>query len=356
MSSILDSIKDNISQLEESFSQEMAKAKELRQSPMVEALRVKYLGKKSLLMDLLASLGKLDKADKPLAGQMINKLKSRIESEIQQLLIESDAWTMEALLAGEAVDPSLPTNSLQLKGALHPVTLMYERLVEAFHRMGFAVHDGPEIELDYYNFAALNFPSHHPARDMQDTFHLTGKIPLLLRTHTSAVQVHAMLAEKPPLKIIAPGRVFRCDSDLTHTPMFHQLEGFVVDEKIRMSDLKGSIEVLLQAIFGEQTRTRLRPSFFPFVEPGAELDMQCQECQGSGCRVCKQTGWLEIGGCGMIHPNVFESVGIDSDRYTGFAFGFGIDRLALLKFRLQDLRQLFESEYDFLQQFPVTQF
>ncbi len=337
----------------ERFTSDADAVEQDRNEQKVEDLRVRFLGRKSETTELLAIIGQLSKEDKPKAGQIINQLKGKIEGRVQALTEQSQNWLLEALLSQAAIDPSLPTKALRHSGSLHPVTLMQNILVRAFNRMGFSVYDGPEIELDFYNFAALNFPDHHPARDMQDTFHVESSTSMVLRTHTSGVQIHAMLKESPPLKIIVPGRVFRCDSDLTHTPMFHQLEALVVDERIRMSDMKGSIDVLLKSIFGENLKTRLRPSFFPFVEPGAEVDLQCHICAGSGCRVCKQSGWIEVGGCGMVHPNVFEMAGIDSEQYTGFAFGFGIDRLAMLKFGLQDLRQLFESEYDFLQQFPT---
>jgi phenylalanyl-tRNA synthetase alpha chain len=238
------------------------------------------------------------------------------------------------------------------EGALHPVTLVRRELLREFRRMGFTVYDGPEVDYDFYNFSALNMPADHPARDMQDTFYVQGEGNVLLRTHTSNIQIHCMLNEKPPLRIVAPGRVFRVDSDPTHTPMFHQIEAFVVDRGISFAHMKGVIDAFMKAVFGSNMRTRLRPSFFPFVEPGAELDLQCTQCGGKGCRLCKQTGWLEIGGCGMIHPNVFEAVEYDSELYSGFAFGFGIDRMAMLKYRLTDLRQLFEGSYQFLGGFP----
>jgi phenylalanyl-tRNA synthetase alpha chain len=213
------------------------------------------------------------------------------------------------------------------------------------------VADGPEIDLDFYNFGALNFQDDHPARDMQDTFFVQSDEKLVLRTHTSNIQIHTMLKNQPPMRVVAPGRVYRCDSDLTHTPMFHQIEGLVVDLNISMADMKGVVDRFLKATFGHDLETRLRPSFFPFVEPGAEIDLACVACKGSGCRICSMTGWLEIGGLGMVHPNVFEAVGIDSERYTGFAFGFGIDRIAMLKYGLGDLRQLFEGNKPFLGQF-----
>jgi phenylalanyl-tRNA synthetase alpha chain len=230
---------------------------------------------------------------------------------------------------------------------------MRKRLLKIFRHHGFTVYDGPEVDYDLYNYELLNFPDDHPAREMQDTFFVDGQEKLLLRSHTSNIQIHTMLNAKPPLRIIAPGRVFRCDNDPTHTPMFHQIEAFVVDKGINFAHLKGMIDVFLKEIFGQEMKTRFRPSFFPFVEPGAEIDMQCTMCHGKGCRVCSDTGWLEIGGCGLIHPNIFEAVEYDSEQISGFAFGFGIDRMAMLADALPDLRQLFEGNKDFQSQFPI---
>jgi phenylalanyl-tRNA synthetase alpha chain len=331
-------------------------AGDVRKTPTVaalEALRIAYLGRRGKVNTLMEELRACSKEEKPLAGKAINSLKNSIESTVNELKGSVAAWTIEKSLSAPPLDISLPVGGKHPGGSLHPVSLMRRIMLREFHRLGFTVYDGPDVDYDFFNFSALNFPDDHPARDMQDTFFIKGQDDLLLRTHTSNVQIHAMLNEKPPLRIVAPGRTFRCDSDPTHTPMFHQIEAFMVDRDISVAHMKAVIDTFLNAIFGTNMKTRFRPSFFPFVEPGAEVDMQCVLCLGKGCRVCKQTGWLELGGCGMIHPNVFEAVGYDSEAYTGFAFGFGIDRIAMLKYRLSDLRQLFEGDHAFLGQFPV---
>lgn len=317
----------------------------------VEAFRVEYLGRKGKITGLMSLLKTASDKEKPLVGKMVNDLRAMAEREFSRLKIYAADQLIHEQVTGRKLDVSLPTPPDS--GALHPVSLMRKELTEIFHRMGFSVYEGPEIDLDFYNFSALNFPSHHPARDMQDTFFIDDTEPMVLRTHTSNIQIHAMLNEKPPLRVVAMGRTFRCDSDLTHTPMFHQIEGFVVDKNITIAHLAGVIDAFVKDIFGSEIRTRLRPSYFPFVEPGAEMDMQCVACSAKGCRICSQTGWLEIGGCGMIHPNVFEAVNYDSEEYTGFAFGFGIDRMAMLKYRLPDLRQLFDGSKRFLNQFSI---
>jgi phenylalanyl-tRNA synthetase alpha chain len=320
---------------------------------VVEDLKVKYLGRKSLVTALMETLKELSKEEKPAAGKIINELRKSIEDRLETLRSEAEEGALDSSLSGQKLDISLPVQATQTKGSLHPVTLMRRVILRAFRNLGFTVYDGPEIDLDFYNFGALNFKDDHPARDMQDTFFIGDRAKTILRTHTSNIQVHAMMHEKPPLRIVAPGRTYRCDSDITHTPMFHQIEGFVVDQNIDMGDMIGVIDQLLKAVFGQDLETRLRPSFFPFVEPGAEFDLQCVGCRGKGCRICKNTGWLEIGGLGMIHPNVFEAVGYDSEIFTGFAFGFGIDRIAMLRYGLTDLRQLFEGNQQFLGQFPT---
>jgi len=297
-------------------------------------------------------LRNVSKEERPVAGKAANTLRQQIESSITGLQSAATDWLLHQKLSQPPLDVSLPV--AQNVGALHPVSLMRQELFNIFRRLGFTVYDGPEIDFDFYNFTALNIPEHHPARDMQDTFYIKGEERMLLRTQTSNIQIHAMLNEKPPLRIIAPGRVFRCDSDPTHTPMFHQIEGFVVDTNISMAHLKGTLDVLFKSLFGQDLKMRFRPSFFPFVEPGAEMDLQCVACRGAGCRLCKNTGWLEVGGCGMIHPSVFEQVGYDSETWTGFAFGFGIDRMAMLKHNLPDLRMLFEGNAAFLDQFPIS--
>jgi phenylalanyl-tRNA synthetase alpha chain len=320
---------------------------------VVESLRLAYLGRKGKITALMEDLRNVSKEDRPAAGKAVNVVRQFIDSAIEELKEKAKAWELAAILKRAPVDISLPVDDHKFSGSLHPVSIVRHHLIKVFKSLGFTVADGPEIDLDFFNFSALNIPDHHPARDMQDTFYIDGPEKLLLRTHTSNIQIHAMLNERPPLRVIAPGRVFRCDSDLTHTPMFHQIEGFVVDEGITFAHLKGTIDTFLKALFGTTLKTRFRPSFFPFVEPGAEFDIECGVCKGKGCRTCKDTGWIEIGGCGMIHPNVFEAVGYDSSRYSGFAFGFGMDRIAMNRFALPDLRQLFEGDYEFLGNFPV---
>lgn len=331
-----------------------AMARELGNTPeakAVEELRISFLGRKGYVTALFEQLKSVDKDDRPAAGKALNLLRQDIEARLTSLKDAAAKAELTKFINKNSIDVSLPSNSC--KGSLHPVSLMRAELLREFRRMGFTVYDGPEVDGDFYNFGALNFPDDHPARDMQDTFFVEGIERTVMRTHTSNIQIHAMLNERPPMRIVAPGRTFRCDSDLTHTPMFHQLEAFVVDRNISFADMKGVIDRFLKAVLGQDLSTRLRPSFFPFVEPGAEVDVQCVACRGKGCRICKSTGWLEIGGCGMIHPNVFESVGCDSEEFTGFAFGFGIDRMAMLKYDLPDLRQLFEGDQKFLAQFPI---
>lgn len=328
----------------------------VRQAPTpdtVEALRLAYLGRKGKVTALLEGLRTCAKEERPTAGKAINALKQAVEAAVEDLRASSAEHAINVALAAPPLDISLPVDALTPKAALHPVTLMRQDLLREFRRLGFTVYDGPEIDYDLYNFKALNFPDDHPARDMQDTFYIKEQAQLLLRTHTSNIQIHCLANERPPLRIVAPGRVFRCDSDPTHTPMFHQIEAFVIDRNISFAHMKGVIDAFMKAIFGPKMKTRLRPSFFPFVEPGAEMDLQCAACSGAGCRLCKMTGWLEVGGCGMIHPNVFEAVEYDSEAYTGFAFGFGIDRMAMLRYNLPDLRQLFEGHDSFLAQFPA---
>ncbi len=326
----------------------------INDSQSVENLRVHFLGKKGEISSLYEKLRELSPEMKKDAGKLINDIKVWAESEITNLKTKVEADALSKTMSQEKIDITLPTQALSPEGSCHPVTLMRMELLNVFRSMGFSVFDGPEIDYDFYNFTALNIGDHHPARDMQDTFYIDdAKEKFLLRTHTSNVQIHTMLQEKPPMRIVAPGRVYRCDSDMTHTPMFHQIEGFVVDVNISMAHLKGVMEYFLKKVFGPQVKIRLRPSYFPFVEPGGEVDMLCVCCNGQGCRTCKSTGWLEVGGCGMIHPNVFEAVNIDYETYSGFAFGFGIDRLAMLKYSLPDLRQLFEGDITFLKQFSI---
>lgn len=349
-------LEKNISTVLEEFHQEVDTTIKQESPELCERLRVNFLGKKSPISSLMTELKDLSKEEKPRAGKMINDARQIVEAKINELKTLAINWEIKAKLTGAPIDISLPHESSTMIGSAHPVTLMRQTLVNSFRHLGFTVYDGPELDFEFFNFTALNLPAHHPARDMQDTFHIANHKDLMLRSQTSTVQIHAMLREKPPLRIIAPGRVFRCDSDPTHTPMFHQIEALVVDENISFADLKGTIDVLLKSIFHKDLRTRFRPSFFPFTEPSAEVDLMCTICMGKGieCRICKNTGWLEVGGCGMVHPNVFDAVNYDSEKYTGFAFGFGIDRLAMLKYKLSDLRTLFEGNHRFLSQFPIS--
>ena len=315
---------------------------------MLETLRVDFLGKKGRLTALLKGLGALSAEERPAAGARINVVKEELQALITERKAALDAQAVTARLAAEAIDVSLPGRNVG-HGRIHPITRTIERIEDFFGSVGFSVEDGPEIEDDYYNFEALNFPPHHPARAEHDTFFVDERT--VLRTHTSPVQVRVMENSEPPLRIICPGRVYRCDSDLTHTPMFHQVEGLLVDEHSSLADLKGLIEQFLQVFFEQSLAVRFRPSYFPFVEPGAEVDMQCVHCAGKGCRVCSHTGWLEVMGCGMVHPRVFEMSGIDPERYSGFAFGMGVERLAMLRYGVDDLRLFFENDLRFLAQF-----
>ena len=315
----------------------------------LEQAKAKWLGKTGALTELLKSLGKLSNEERPAAGARINAAKQQIETALNARRDAIKARALEQQLAQEALDVSLPGRGLGA-GGLHPVTRTLSRIEALFRSIGFEVADGPEIETDFYNFTALNIPENHPARAMHDTFYVDDKH--VLRTHTSPVQIHYMQNHRPPLRIIAPGRVYRCDSDVTHTPMFHQVEGLWVDEHVSFAELKGVLTDLMQRFFErEQLVTRFRPSFFPFTEPSAEMDIGCVMCEGKGCRVCSHTGWLEVLGCGMVHPNVLEQVNIDSEKYTGFAFGLGAERLAMLRYGVNDLRLFFENDLRFLKQF-----
>ncbi len=314
----------------------------------LDQLRVQYLGKKGELTDVLKQLKNLSAEERPKAGQAVNQAKQQVNQAIEAKRQALDAAALEARLSAEQIDISLPGRG-QASGGFHPVTLTLNRIETLFARIGYEIAEGPEIEDDYHNFAALNIPENHPARAMHDTFYIDART--LLRTHTSPVQVRVMQERQPPLRIIAPGRVYRCDSDVTHTPMFHQVEGFMVDENVSFSDLKGMLSDFIRAFFDKELSVRFRPSYFPFTEPSAEVDIECVICSGQGCRVCSQTGWLEIMGCGMIHPQVFHHVGIDSEQFTGFAFGMGVERLAMLRYGVNDLRLFFENDLRFLQQF-----
>ncbi|HJE29103.1 MAG TPA: phenylalanine--tRNA ligase subunit alpha [Pseudomonas nitrititolerans] len=314
----------------------------------LEQLRVQYLGKKGELTQVMKTLGNIPAEERPKVGAMVNEAKEQVQTALNARKADMEALALNARLAAERVDVTLPGRG-QVSGGLHPVTRTMERIEEFFSRIGYAVAEGPEVEDDYHNFEALNIPGHHPARAMHDTFYFNANT--LLRTHTSPVQVRTMESQEPPIRIVCPGRVYRCDSDLTHSPMFHQVEGLLVDRKVSFADLKGTIAEFLQVFFEKDLKVRFRPSFFPFTEPSAEVDIQCVMCSGCGCRVCKQTGWLEVMGCGMVHPNVFRSSGIDPEQFQGFAFGMGVERLAMLRYGVNDLRLFFDNDLRFLAQF-----
>ncbi len=314
----------------------------------LDEARVRWLGKKGVLTEQLQSLGALPKAERPAAGQRINEAKERVSATIDARRAELERADVERKLAAGRIDVTLPGRGEE-RGGLHPVTKARLRIETLFRHAGFEVASGPEIEDDFHNFEALNIPPNHPARAMHDTFYMPdGR---LLRTHTSPVQVRALLAHGAPLAVIAPGRVYRNDHDMTHSPMFHQLEGLVVGENVSFANMKATLHGFLQAFFERDLAMRLRPSYFPFTEPSAEVDMSCVFCEGKGCRTCKHTGWLEISGCGMVHPNVLKASGVDPERYTGYAFGAGIDRLAMLRYGVNDLRLFFENDLRFLRQF-----
>lgn len=325
--------------------QALAHAKDLAELDLV---RVNYLGKKGLFTQHMKQLGNLDPEQRKSVGQVINTAKNSFQDALDSRKLTLESEQLQARLASECVDVTLPGRGQAIAG-LHPVTITMRRIAKIFADAGFNIAEGPEIEDDYHNFGALNIPEHHPARAMHDTFYFDAHT--VLRTHTSPVQIRVMESGQPPLKVIAPGRVYRCDSDMTHSPMFHQVEGFLVDTDVSFGDLKGVIFEFLRAFFEKDVQVRFRPSYFPFTEPSAEFDVSCVMCDGQGCRVCKQTGWLEVGGCGMIHPEVFNSVGIDPERYSGFAFGTGVERLAMMKYGINDLRMFFENDLKFLQQF-----
>ncbi len=314
----------------------------------LDEVRVRWLGRKGTLTEQLKSLGSLPAAERPAAGALINHAKQQLSAAIEARAQELERARVERELAQGKIDVSLPGRGEATAG-LHPITRTRLRIEEIFRRAGFSVAEGPEIEDDFHNFEALNIPADHPARAMHDTFYL--KDGRLLRTHTSPVQIRAMLRAKPPLALIAPGRVYRCDSDVSHSPMFHQVEGLFVDEQVSFANLKAVLHRFMEAFFERDLAMRLRPSYFPFTEPSAEVDISCVLCQGQGCRVCKHTGWLEVAGCGMVHPRVLQHGGIDPERYSGYAFGAGIERLAMLRYGVNDLRLFFENDLRFLHQF-----
>ncbi|MDH5517275.1 MAG: phenylalanine--tRNA ligase subunit alpha [Gammaproteobacteria bacterium] len=315
----------------------------------LDQVRVDYLGKKGVITAQLKTLGKLPAEQRKQAGQDINEAKRSVQTALEVRHATLEEARLKSILESETVDVSLPGRGQDV-GALHPVTRTRERIEEIFSQMGFETAEGPEIEDDYHNFEALNIPEQHPARAMQDTFYFEDK--RVLRTHTSPVQIRTMENKQPPYRIIAPGRVYRCDSDVTHTPMFHQVEGLLIDENISFADLMGTLDRFLKLFFeNEDLKTRFRPSYFPFTEPSSEVDIQCVMCHGEGCRICGHTGWIEILGCGMVHPNVLAHVKVDNEKFVGFAFGIGIERMAMLRYGVNDLRLFFENDLRFLKQF-----
>jgi phenylalanyl-tRNA synthetase alpha chain len=333
----------NIDQIKEEALAEIQNADTEEQ---IKSLSVKYLGRKGLVTLFLRNISALPEVERPEAGKKANQVKLTLEQACQSAIerIESAEKDKKNI----SIDVTLPGRPAP-RGSLHPITRITRRICEVFSRMGFNVAEGPEVETDYYNFEALNIPKNHPARDMQDTFYVSENI--VLRTHTSPMQVRFMEKHTPPVRIVAPGKVYRCDSDLTHTPMFHQVEGLLVDEHVSFGDLKGILTAFVHDVFDEQTSLRFRPSFFPFTEPSAEVDILCVMCRGKGCKVCSNTGWLEVLGCGMVHPAVFENVGYDTSRYSGFAFGMGVERIAMLKYGINDIRLYYEGDLRFLRQF-----
>jgi len=314
----------------------------------LDEVRVKYLGKRGALTQLLRALPGLPPAERPVVGREANEAKAGIESELEARQTVLEGLERRARLAADRPDLTLPGRRV-VPGGLHPLTQVHDEIVDVFTGMGFAVAEGPEVELDYYNFEALNIPKDHPARDMQDTFYVGGEI--LLRTHTSPVQIRTMERRKPPVRIICPGRVYRRDADITHSPVFHQVEGLAVDRGITMGDLKGTLELFARELFGPDSRIRFRPSFFPFTEPSAEVDVLCFLCKGGGCRVCKASGWLEILGSGMVHPRILQAMGYDTEEVTGWAFGMGVERVAMLRYGIDDIRLFYENDLRFLSQF-----
>ena len=325
--------------------QALESIEEATDSEQLEQVSIDYLGRKGVLTKFLRNISSLPEDDRPNAGKNANVLKTKLEKAVKEALSKIEAYNDKAFTG---IDVTLPGRLAQ-RGCLHPITQVATEISDIFLRLGFDIAEGPEVETDYYNFEALNIPKYHPARDMQDTFYVSENI--VLRTHTSPSQPRTMEKTQPPLRIIAPGKVFRCDSDITHTPMFYQIEGLMVDTNVSFGDLKGILTTFVHQFFDTQTALRFRPSFFPFTEPSAEVDICCVMCRGKGCRICSKTGWLEVLGSGMVHPAVFENVGYDTQKYTGFAFGIGIERMAMLKYGIDDIRKFYENDVRFLGQF-----
>lgn len=342
-------MKERIEQLRQEFFEEVKNCLSLDE---LNNVKVKYLGKSGQFTALLKGLKDLSPEDKPVFGALLNKAKGEMETVLENAKAELQSKSISDKLAKESVDITISKNE-QRVGTMHPIQLMQNQIIEIFEGLGFSVKEGPEAETDYFNFQALNIPSDHPARDMQDTFFLGKEI--LLRTHTSPNQARVMSEEKPPLKIVCPGKVYRPDSDASHSPMFHQIEGLVVDKHLTLCDLKGTLETVAKKLFGGETKVRFRPSYFPFTEPSVEVDLTCSACGGKGCSLCKGTGWIEVLGAGMVHPFVLENCGIDSKEYNGYAFGFGLERFAMIKYGIPDIRLFFENDVNFLKQFDKTE-
>ena len=336
-------------ELEAIAKQALEELKGAQDLKVLDAVRVKYLGKKGELTAILKQMGKLSAEERPVIGQLANQVRADIEQMLEQTKTDLEAKALDIRLAGETLDVTLPGQKKPL-GKKHPLTIVLDELKEIVVGIGFEIATGPEVELDYYNFEALNIPKDHPSRDTQDTFYISDNV--LLRTQTSPMQIRTMEKKKPPIRIIAPGRVYRSDAvDATHSPLFHQVEGLVVDKGITMADLKGTLEVFVKRLYGDSTVVRFRPHHFPFTEPSAELDVQCFHCHGEGCSLCKGEGWIEILGCGMVHPQVLLNCGIDPEEYSGFAFGLGLERMVMMRYGIDDLRLFYDNDVRFLKQF-----
>ena len=341
-------MKEKLNQIREKA---LKRLEETKNMDNLEALRVELLGKKGELTQILKAMGSLSKEERPIIGQYANEVRGQIEAKLEAVKADFAKKLKQEKLNAEKIDVTMPGKKKSI-GHLHPMTKVIEDIKQIFIGMGYEIVEGPEVETAYYNFEALNIPKDHPARDEQDTFYVNGEGDFLLRTQTSPMQIRTMETHELPIKIIAPGRVYRSDEvDATHSPIFHQLEGMVIDKNITMGDLKGALAVFAKQLFGKDAKVRFRPHHFPFTEPSAEMDVSCFACGGKGCRVCKDSGWIEVLGCGMVHPHVFEMCGIDPDKYTGFAFGVGLERIALLKYEIDDMRLLYENDIRFLTQF-----
>ena len=339
-------MKEQLNAIRTSAMSALGSAKTLAQ---LEELRIQYLGKKGELTAVMKGMGQLSAEERPVIGQLANEVRGEIETALEEKKTALESAAANAKILSETIDVTMPGNRTR-KGKKHPLITVLDDLKDIFIGMGFSIAEGPEVELDYYNFEALNIPKDHPARDTQDSFYIDETV--VLRSQTSPVQVRTMEQQKPPIRIISPGRVYRSDAvDATHSPVFHQVEGLVIDKGITMADLKGTLEVFVKKLYGEETRLRFRPHHFPFTEPSAEVDISCFNCGGEGCRVCKGEGWIEILGCGMVHPRVLKNCGIDPDEYSGFAFGIGLERVAMFRYDIDDMRQFFENDVRFLEQF-----